>query len=566
MDFETSGKGGNPFLMDDLGQYGEVTGQVGGGGGGGLNSNPFLSNSDFNIPATSENPFLSSIVGNEPSSFLASGNSSTNPFAQFDYSVNGSINTAATLDFFSTPESDTTHTNVFNTGDVTNAPSTDIFGNFPPAQPQTESRVSGSFDLLDDTGGNDPIKSDFCKETDIFNSTSAPAAEDSSRTSTPKGGPPRRPPPPRPVPPSKETKDLILSVTGAMEATSSHLLDRLQATRTPSPTPIRDLHSPSPTPDVPFSDLLGMDVTTAGQLPAFPSNTELNLLEEEPFAAAPSPPKPPPRPAPPSQKPAEPQQDIMNIFIGDAPAPSTLTGPQTAPDILGLFDSSAPAVQTSEMTGKADLLLGDDFGGMVPAQPQEVNLLASTAMDLEPSIVLAQQQQQQQQQQLLLQQQSDNFMATDMLEATEAPTLKTADDFDAFAAKFESAAKEEGQEFCVVEGDPFDPFASSGLTADTGSDGEPFCLNQLYICHIPFKSTFKLKSFYHCTHSHQSGLHNSVFGRAFCVPLIGHATSFAGFPITPYVNMCISVYHVKALKYSSGGEGGTEMAPVHLHK
>jgi hypothetical protein len=159
----------------------------------------------------------------------------------------------------------------------------------------------------------------------------------------------------------------------------------------------------------------------------------------------------------------------MNIFIGDAQAPSILTAPQTTPDILGLFDSSAPAMQTSEMIGKADLLLGDDFGGMVPAEPQEVNLLASTAMDLEPSLILAQQQQQQQ----LLLQQSDNFMATDMLEATEAPMLKTADEFDAFTAKFESAAKEEGQEFCAVESDPFDPFATSGLTADTGSDGEP---------------------------------------------------------------------------------------------
>jgi hypothetical protein len=479
MDFETSGKGGNPFLMDDLGQYGGVTDQVGGGGGGGLNSNPFLSNSDFNIPATSENPFLSSIVGNEPSSFLASGNSSTNPFAQFDYSANGGINTATTLDFFSTSESDTTHTNVFNADDVTNAPSTDIFGSIPSAQPQTESTVSGSFDLLDDTEGNVPIESDVCKETDIFNSNSAPAAHDSSRNSTPKGGPPRRPPPPRPIPPSKETKDLILSVTGAMEATSSHLLDRLQATRTPSPTPIRDLHSPSPTPDIPFSDLLGMDVTTAGQIPAFPSNTELNLLEEEPFVAAPAPPKPPPRPVLPSQKPAEPQQDIMNIFIDNSPAPSA--------DILGLFDSSAPTVQTSEMTGKADLLLGDDFGDMVPVEPQEVNLLASTAMDLEPALILTQQQQQQQQQQ-----QPDNFMATDMLEATEAPTLKSADEFDAFAAKFENAAKDEGQEFCVVEGDPFDPFASSGLTADTGSDGEASLSNQSCLCYISFHSIFKL--------------------------------------------------------------------------
>jgi hypothetical protein len=496
MDFETSGKGGNPFLMDDLGQYGGVTDQVGGGGGGGLNSNPFLSNSDFNVPATSENPFLSSIAGNEPSSFLASGNSSTNPFAQFDYSTNGGINTATTVDFFSTSESDSTHTNVFNAGDVTNAPSTDIFGSIPSSQPQTESKVSGNFDLLDDTEDNTPVESDLCKETDIFNSNSAAAADDSSRTSTPKGGPPRRPPPPRPVPPSKETKDLILSVTGAMEATSSHLLDRLQATRTPSPTPIRDLHSPSPTPDIPFSDLLGMDVTTAGQLPAFPSNTELNLLEEEPFAAAPSPPTPPPRPVPLSLKPAEPQQDIMNIFIGDSPAPSAVTAPQTSADILGLFDSSAPAVQTNEMTSKADLLLGDDFGGIVPAEPQEVNLLASTAMDLEPALILAQQQQQQQlqqqQQHQQQRQQPDNFMATDMLEATEAPTLKGADEFDAFAAKFENAAKEEGQEFCVVEGDPFDPFASSGLTADTGSNGEPSLSNQPCLNYSPFQSTFKL--------------------------------------------------------------------------
>jgi hypothetical protein len=492
MDFETSGKGGNPFLMEDLGEYGGVTEPVGGGGGGGLNSNPFLSNSDFNIPAASENPFLSSIVGNEPSSFLASGNSSTNPFAQFDYSANGGISTASTLDFFSAPESDTTHTNVFSAGDVTNAPSNNIFGSTPSAQPHTESRVSENFDLLDDTGGNATIASDFCKETDIFNSNSVPAAEDSSRTSTPKGGPPRRPPPPRPVPPSKETKDLILSVTGAMEATSSHLLDRLQATRTPSPTPIRDLHSPSPTPDMPFSDLLGMDVTTAGQLPAFPSNTDLNLLDEEPFAAGPSPPKPPPRPAPLSQKPAEPEQDIMNIFIGDVPAPSTLTAPQTNADILGLFDSSAPIMQTDEMTGKADLLLGDDFGSMVPAEPQEVNLLATNAMDSEPALMAQQQHQQQQQQHQ--QQQPDNFMATDMLEATEAPTLKSADEFDAFAAKFENAAKDEGQEFCVVEGDPFDPFASSGLTADSGSDGEPFS-NQLCMYYIQIQSTFKLITF-----------------------------------------------------------------------
>ncbi|BET01147.1 Adaptor complexes medium subunit family [Nesidiocoris tenuis] len=86
---------------------------------------------------------------------------------------------------------------------------------------------------------------------------------------------PKRPPPPRPGPP-KETKDLILSVTGAMEATSSDLLDRLQATRTPSPTPMRDLHSPSPTQ---FGDLLDVDGTAAPPPTAVPQ--EANLLGDD---------------------------------------------------------------------------------------------------------------------------------------------------------------------------------------------------------------------------------------------------------------------------------------------
>lgn len=69
--------------------------------------------------------------------------------------------------------------------------------------------------------------------------------------------PKRPPPPPRPVvPPSKETQDLIMSVTGAMDATSSHLLDRIPPTRTPSPVSMRDLHSPSPTPETVFVEFL----------------------------------------------------------------------------------------------------------------------------------------------------------------------------------------------------------------------------------------------------------------------------------------------------------------------
>jgi len=72
----------------------------------------------------------------------------------------------------------------------------------------------------------------------------------------PRPAPPKRPPPrpTPPPPPTHEAKELILSVTGEMDATSSHLLDRLG--KTPSPTPMRDLLTPSPTPT---ADLLGCD-------------------------------------------------------------------------------------------------------------------------------------------------------------------------------------------------------------------------------------------------------------------------------------------------------------------
>lgn len=78
-------------------------------------------------------------------------------------------------------------------------------------------------------------------------------------------GPPR-PPPPRP-PPSKETQDLLMSVMGAMDATSSHLLDRIPPTRTPSPVSMRDLHSPSPTPEPQTQDLLDVSDSSAAAHP-----------------------------------------------------------------------------------------------------------------------------------------------------------------------------------------------------------------------------------------------------------------------------------------------------------
>uniref|UniRef100_A0A2H8TMM0 Protein stoned-B n=2 Tax=Melanaphis sacchari TaxID=742174 RepID=A0A2H8TMM0_9HEMI len=92
-----------------------------------------------------------------------------------------------------------------------------------------------------------------------INDTSQTTVQDDAskmKPPPPRPAPPKRPPP-RPTPPPPplhEAKELILSVTGEMDATSSHLLDRLG--KTPSPTPMRDLLTPSPTPT---ADLLGCD-------------------------------------------------------------------------------------------------------------------------------------------------------------------------------------------------------------------------------------------------------------------------------------------------------------------
>nr|CAD7578857.1 unnamed protein product [Timema californicum] len=543
MDFETATKGANPFLMEDLTDYTSAT-QL---GGGGLNSNPFLSNSDFNIPSSSENPFLSSISGVEisdeaSSSPFSATPSGTNPFASFvpDYSESntgidlfGSTN-GATVSSEETITSSNIYTNIFsdNTIEPLVTSAEDFFSNIPTSvqattiQPQAlESKQLGGIALLDDahTTFTESVD-DFCKETSDIFSSGVIAEHSSSRTSTPKGGgPPRRPPPPRP-PPSQETKNLILSVTGAMEATSSHLLDRLKATRTPSPTPIRDLHSPSPTPDMQFSDLLGDDTTgmTTGTLPAFPSRTELNFLEDTEEAiisnVPPGPPQPPPRPGRPpaqpfAQKPVQTNQDIMDIFSSEAQS-QPVGVENTNTDFLGLFDStpsqiSAPPTSAAlTESGTTDFLFGDAFGdaGGVKeiSTAQEVNFMSSPAgltdltsdpdaVDLAPT-------------------QTDNFssnidnfssnidnfssninnfssnidnfssnfnnfssnidnLSSNINNVSSVPTKHgVSDDFDAFSAKFDSAVKED-----AVAEDPFDPFASSLGTSGSemaGDEGE----------------------------------------------------------------------------------------------
>ncbi|KAF9808921.1 hypothetical protein SFRURICE_000967 [Spodoptera frugiperda] len=98
--------------------------------------------------------------------------------------------------------------------------------------------------------------------------------------------------PARPLPP--ETQNLILTVTGQMEFTSSHLLDRIPPTRTPSPVSVRDIHSPSPTPEPEHVDEpLGDNFDINRNKPTRPPPAR------PPPATRPPPPRPqPPRPPP----------------------------------------------------------------------------------------------------------------------------------------------------------------------------------------------------------------------------------------------------------------------------
>ncbi|CAH0561323.1 unnamed protein product [Brassicogethes aeneus] len=235
-------------------------------------------------------------------------------------------------------------------------------------------------------------------------------------------GGPTRPPPPRP-PPSKETQDLLMSVMGAMDATSSHLLDKIPPTRTPSPVNMRDLHSPSPTPDATFGDLLDVsDAKTQPQNFTNVTNTDEDFLSlgndvnqnppepeavvppmpqrppepvrapppmrpqppvrpprPQPPAIAQEPPKkpPPPRAAPPAVA-AKPAQDDFDMF-GEGPKP-----PATNADILNLYNAPKEErvrdllFDNVEPEVNAEINVVESEKEISPVQTQEIKESSST--------------------------------------------------------------------------------------------------------------------------------------------------------------------------------------------
>ncbi|EDW51659.1 GM10054 [Drosophila sechellia] len=222
------------------------------------------------------------------------------------------------------------------------------------------------------------------------------------------------PPPPRPLVPPQSTQDLISTVSSQLDETSSELLGRIPATRSPSPVSMRDLHSPSPTPDSGLADLLDMSVDSgssahtqgmeadlisgvAGGVPldnpfavptAMPNIQAAVPLPATPMKQPPRPPPPrpaPPRPAPPGQ--AAPQRpppplraaapppdadDLLDMFGTTACKPAKPPPHKSKEDILSLFEQ--PHAPPAQPASKPDLLhddLQEAIGEGVPPEQEE---------------------------------------------------------------------------------------------------------------------------------------------------------------------------------------------------
>lgn len=197
--------------------------------------------------------------------------------------------------------------------------------------------------------------------------------------------PPTRPPP--------TTQQMITTLTDHLDQTSENLLGKIPITRSPSPVSMRDLHSPSPTPDV--GDLLDVSDAFAAATEAEKNQQMINdnHVDQKNQPSRPPPPRPiPPRPTPPvtastpiqavnttsvtqatvqAVQPQQQEDDLFNFF-GTAqkkPPPPKPPAPKTKEDILSLFQAPTQPVPEPK---KPDLLSDDiDFTAQQEQQPQE---------------------------------------------------------------------------------------------------------------------------------------------------------------------------------------------------
>ncbi|KAG5683779.1 hypothetical protein PVAND_013043 [Polypedilum vanderplanki] len=184
-------------------------------------------------------------------------------------------------------------------------------------------------------------------------------------------------PPQRPAP---ATQQMINTLTHHLDQTSTSLLEKIPVTRSPSPVSMRDLHSPSPTPDV--GDLLDVsDAFAAATEQEQQQQAIVNNHEEHKPNRPPPPPRPvPPRPTPPTtvstpiqpvdtvttvtqtnQQQQQHEDDLFDLFgTGQKKPPPKPPAPKTKEDILSLY--TPPPTQTINEVQKPDLLSDDiDF-------------------------------------------------------------------------------------------------------------------------------------------------------------------------------------------------------------
>lgn len=309
--------------------------------------NPFLSMNEPTAPVTADvlNPFM--IAETEPDSFTGDNPFATsNPFSDFGGGYEPPVGDTVPVDIFGGAEPTGIGAKQYDEFSEKKSSPLDIF-------------TSSSVD-------HDRIPKPT--ELDLVSTT----IDDSFLNEEEVQGPQL---PTRPLPP--ETQNLILSVTGQMEFTSSHLLDRIPPTRTPSPVSVRDIHSPSPTPEPepaeePPSDSFDINRNKPTRPPAPPP-------ARPPPAARPPPPRPqPPRPqAAPPAPPAPPlHADDINLF--DAPVPAPIKPTKEA--IMSLY--SAPRKEEKQIDFLSDDIVDDISTDASHENPQSVTEVPTSIASL----------------------------------------------------------------------------------------------------------------------------------------------------------------------------------------
>lgn len=213
MDF--SGNVKNPFLFDDPAPPADV---------GDTAANPFLMGGAFDyssVSYTGINPFSDQIDDSNAAAAGLFGDPTAYPTDMNPFGV------------ATEPFGDVTKTDFFG-APVSQVPG-DLFGGPPVADETQLPKPPSPVPPARPPAPSSPV-------VDLMNDS--PPMENTAVA-------PGRPPPPRPPPPSKETKDLLQTVIGAMEATTDTLHEKLTTTRTPCPSPGSGAAtSRSPTPDI----------------------------------------------------------------------------------------------------------------------------------------------------------------------------------------------------------------------------------------------------------------------------------------------------------------------------